>query len=135
MACLRAVLKEDELRREDELVGSLLLADVRGVGGLVEARVVGLPHGAWVSGAVGGGTPHRSASGNMELPRKEVFCMARPDVVGQRRRHARQAKRMAAVAAEAATAAVHNALELRRPLRHAPLPLGVPRTQPPTSPG
>ena len=61
--------------------------------------------------------------------------MARPDVVGQRRRHARQAKRMAAVAAEAATAAVHNALELRRPLRHAPLPLGVPRAQPPTSPG
>ena len=55
-------LERMELRREDELVGSLLLADVRGVGGLVEARVVGLPHGAWVSGAVGGGTPHRSAS-------------------------------------------------------------------------
>ena len=44
-------------------------------------------------------------------------------------------KRMAALAAEAANVAVHNAMELRRPLPRAPVPLGVPRPQPPPSPG
>lgn len=44
----------------DGLVGPLLLVAVHAAGALVDARVVCLPRGAWVSGAAGGVATHQS---------------------------------------------------------------------------
>ena len=47
-------------RLVDGLVGPLLLVAVHAAGALVDARVVCLPRGAWVSGAAGGVATHQS---------------------------------------------------------------------------
>ena len=59
IAVLRAVEEIVEQHRVDDRVVLLLSVVVRAAGALVQARVVCLRGGAWVSGAVGsvGGTP------------------------------------------------------------------------------